>query len=136
MDEGLRPRVPRQATWRTLGEFTVRATPGSERRAAEQVARRTRPLSAPPEFVERIKSAITQATLDAMRRDAERQPGAPVSIRILISAATPPQGSEPRHECQGWGFFLISRMSGSRHGDPTSACQIIELFLYPEGLST
>jgi hypothetical protein len=133
MDEGLRPRAPRQATWRTLGEFTLRATPGSERRAAEQVARRMRRLSAPPEFVERIRAAVAQATLNVIGQDAGQRPGAPVSIRIFIATEPPPEGSEPRRKHQGWGFFLISRMSESAHAEPASVRPVIELFLYPEG---
>jgi hypothetical protein len=92
-----------------------------------------RRLSVPPEFVERIRAAVAQATLNVVRRDADQRPGAPVGIRILIATEPSPQGPEPRHRHQGWGFFLISRMSESAHAEPTSARPAIELFLYPEG---
>lgn len=92
-----------------------------------------RRLSAPPEFVERIRAAVAQATLNVVGRDADRRPGAPVGIRILIATEPPPEGSESRRTHRGWGFFLISRMSDRRQVEPAGANPIIELFLYPEG---
>lgn len=127
------PDVPPQANWHTLSEFTVRATPGSERRAADRVAARIRQLGIPPEFVEQIRTAIAQATRNAIERNASQPPATLVGIHILLSAEPPPERSEPRQKVQGWGFFLISRMSESAHAEPGSVGPIIELILYPEG---
>lgn len=121
------------ASWHILGNFTVRATPGCERRAADQVVRRMRRLSVPPEFVERIRATVAQATLNVVRRDADQRPATPVGILILIATEPSPEGSRPRRKHQGWGFFLISRMSESAHAEPASMEPAIELFLYPEG---
>ncbi|HET7089428.1 MAG TPA: hypothetical protein VFL17_12335 [Anaerolineae bacterium] len=125
-DERLHPRALPQANWHTLAEFTARTTRDSERQMVRE-------LSLPPEFVERIKTAVAHAMLHAIRRDTDQWPGASVGIRILISAAAPPAGSEPRHKNQGWGFFLISRVSDGPQTEPASARPAIELYLYPEG---
>jgi len=89
------------------------------------------PWSALPEFVEQIESAIAQATLNAMRRDADRQPGAPVGIHTLLGHDT---GSEleARRSHQSWGFCLISIASDSPQIEPGSARPALELYLYPE----
>jgi hypothetical protein len=133
MDEQLHSRARPQAHWHTLGEFIVRATPGCERRAGDQVVRRMRRLNAPPEFLERLKAAVAQATLNVIGRDAGRRLAAPVGIRILIATEPSPEGSEPRRKHQGWGFFLISRISESADAEPASVRPIIELILYSEG---
>ena len=116
--------------WRTLGEFSLHAVPETSR-AAQRVAAIVHQLSVPPEFVERIGAAIARAMLNVTRRDDTRQTVSLVSIRVMVSADLAVGHSE-----RGWGFFLISRMRRNRHDEPTSAYQIIELFLYPEGLST
>ena len=116
--------------WRTLGEFSLHAVPDTSQ-AAQRIAAMVHQLSVPPECVERIGAAIARAMLNVARREDTRQTVSLVSIRVMVSADV-----AVRHSERGWGFFLITKMSGSRHDEPTSAYQIIELFLYPEGLST
>lgn len=132
MDERLHSSAPRRLTWRTLGEFTLRAAPGSDRRAAEGVARIVRELSVPPEFAGRIGAAVAGVMLNVIKRDDGRRPKHLVSIRVQILQAQTAD-AVAKHSERGWGFFLIRKTNSSLHVGQAGADQIIELFLYPEG---
>src|SRR5207248_9575731 len=74
--------------WRTLAEWNVPSELDNERRAAEQVAEAVRApkgLNIPPRRLEELKTAVAEATMNAMEYGNHYQPDLPVSIQVLVS---------------------------------------------------
>jgi len=141
-------------TWRTLAEFNLPAQPGNEHLAMDAVASAVRELGLPPARLQRIKTAVAGAVLNAMEHGNGFRPEMLVAIRVLVTggalavrASDPdgdgliPQPLEPGLEAKpagqeparGWGFFLIEKMADALRIAGDEAYHTIELFLYPEG---
>ena len=142
-----------EPAWQILGEFSLPSQPGSDRLARERVAVMLQPLSLSPANLERLKTAVAEATLNAIEHGHGSQPDRPGVIRILAVAKTVPgpitdQDRGPISKTlspdqvatlpgpqspRAWGFFLIEKTGDNlwRRGD--EAHQTIELFLYFEG---
>ena len=140
--------------WQTLAEFTLPSQPGYDRQARTCVAEAVRQLDLPVAHLERLKTAVAEATLYAIEHSAQYRSDLPVVIRVLISDKTLPtqiigQGngssiSSPetpdlaaglanQQASRGWGFFLIKRMRDDLRIIGAEAHHTIELFLYLEG---
>lgn len=139
--------------WQTLADFSLPSQPGSDRLAWEQVAAAVRSLKLPATYVERLKTAVAEATLNAIEHGNRNRPDLPVNICVLasdkiIAVQITDQGSEPipsspapdlvakvsgRASRRGWGFFLIERMVDDVQVSVDDAHHTIELFLYLEG---
>jgi anti-sigma regulatory factor (Ser/Thr protein kinase) len=136
--------------WRTLGEFTVPSEPGNERLAMEQVAEAVQPLNLPKKRLEELKTAVAEATMNAMEHGNHYQPDAPVSIQVLESRTTlavriRDQGSgqpiltpeEPDLEAKlaelqtarGWGLFLIKNLVDDMHITSDETHHTVELII-------
>jgi serine/threonine-protein kinase RsbW len=98
----------------------------------ERVAEAVRGLGLAPARLERLKTAVAEATMDAMEHGNEYRPGALVAVRVLASAEdlsvlVTDRGSGPvptpiaetpdlrakleeREPPRGWGLFLIRNM--------------------------
>jgi serine phosphatase RsbU (regulator of sigma subunit)/anti-sigma regulatory factor (Ser/Thr protein kinase) len=117
--------------WRTLAEWTLPSEQGNERMAMERVAEAVQPLNLPKKRLEELKTAVAEATMNAMEHGNHYQPDVPVSIQVLASEKTlavriRDQGSgqpivtpeEPDLEAKlaelqtarGWGLFLIKNL--------------------------
>ncbi|MFQ5813340.1 MAG: ATP-binding protein [Anaerolineae bacterium] len=141
-------------SWRTLAEFTVRSEPGNERQAMEQVAKAVQELNLPAARLERLKTAVAEATLNAMEHGNEYRPELPVFIQVLASEKalavhiTDQGGGQPIPEPEtpdleaklaglqsprGWGLFLIQNMVDEMHVTTDETHHTIELILYMEG---
>lgn len=117
--------------WRTLAELLLPSIPGNERQAMEQVAQAVRELHLPTRRLEQLKTAVAEATMNAMEHGNHYQPDVPVIIRVQASATTlavriSDQGEGPANidaetpdleaklaELQtprGWGLFLIKNL--------------------------
>ncbi|MDP9364028.1 MAG: SpoIIE family protein phosphatase [Chloroflexota bacterium] len=129
--EGQAGDVVGDGEWRTLAEWTVPSEPGNERLAVDQVAAAVRVLDVPARRLERLKTAVAEATMNAMEHGNKYHPGAPVGIRVRASEAAvsvritdqgdgPPiaEPEPPDLEAKvsrsqpprGWGLFLIKHM--------------------------
>lgn len=118
-------------TWRILAEWSVPSKPGNERLIMERVAEVVRGLSLDPKRVERLKTAVAEATLNAMEHGNAFQPHLPVDITVWASDAAlsiritdrggGPSGNDAempdieaklagRQSPRGWGLFLIEQM--------------------------
>jgi anti-sigma regulatory factor (Ser/Thr protein kinase) len=137
------PSEPSVPSWQTLADFTLPSQPGSDRQAREQVA----------VAVERLKTAVTEATLNAIEHGNRNRPELPVNIRLLVSEKAlavqiTDQGHEPipslpepdvaskvagQEPTRGWGLFLIERMVDDLQITADEAHHTVELFLYLEG---
>jgi serine/threonine-protein kinase RsbW len=56
----------RNGTWRVLAELSVPSEPGNERHAAEVVAGAIRDVGLEGQRLERLKTAVAEATMNAM----------------------------------------------------------------------
>lgn len=142
-----------EPAWQILAEFSLPSQPGSDRLAREQVTAAIRTLNLSANDLERLKTAVAEATLNAIEHGNRYQPDLPVAIRIQASAkavtvAITDQGSGPipdrqfpdlaakvtgQQPSRGWGFFLIEKMTDDFRITGDEAHHTIELFLYLEG---
>lgn len=151
--EALPPGI--EGDWQTLAEFVLPSEPGNDRVAMEKVAAAVAPLEMPRDQLERLKTAVAEATLNALEHGNRYQPDLTVCIWVRTSrrglaVQITDQGSCPidepetpdldaklegRQSPRGWGFFLIKRMVDDMkvYGGPSH--HTIELFLYAEGAS-
>ena len=148
----------RTAEWRLLAEWSLPSEPGNEHRAMDQVARTIRearlrwPLSVPR--LERLKTAVAEATMNAMEHGNHYRPDLPVDIQVLASDSAIavritdrggnqaiPEALVPDIEAKlaglqtprGWGLFLIKNLMDEMHVTSDETHHTIELILYLEG---
>jgi anti-sigma regulatory factor (Ser/Thr protein kinase) len=135
---------------RTLAEFTVPSEPGNERLAMEQVAEAVQPLNLPKKRLEELKTAVAEATMNAMEHGNHYHPDVPVAIQVLASETTlavriRDQGSgqpiltpeEPDLEAKlaelqtarGWGLFLIKNLVDDMHITSDETHHTVELIM-------
>jgi serine phosphatase RsbU (regulator of sigma subunit)/anti-sigma regulatory factor (Ser/Thr protein kinase) len=117
---------------RTLAQFSVASEPGNEREAMQRVADAVSELNIAPAQLERLKTAVAEATMNAMEHGNHYQPDLPTGIEVCINAGdlvvriTDDQGddvaipasTEPDLDAKlgglqsprGWGLFLIRNM--------------------------
>jgi serine phosphatase RsbU (regulator of sigma subunit)/anti-sigma regulatory factor (Ser/Thr protein kinase) len=117
--------------WYTLAELLLPSIPGNERQAMEQVAQAVQELHLSTRRLEHLKTAVAEATMNAMEHGNHYQPDVPVIIQVQASATTlavriSDQGEGPADieaetpdleaklaELQtprGWGLFLIKNL--------------------------
>lgn len=146
--------TPAQSAWQTLAEFTLPSELNSERLALEQVSEAVQGLNLPLAHLIRLKTAVAEATLNAIEHGNRSQPDVPVVIRVLVSGQTllvrvTDQGQggaiikptapnlaaklDGRQSLRGWGFFLIEKLMDELRISGDEAHHTIELFLYLEG---
>jgi serine/threonine-protein kinase RsbW len=141
--------------WRTLAEWTLPSEPGNERLAMERVGEVVRGLNLATRRVERLKTAVAEATMNAIEHGNQNRPELPVEIIVRASAATVmveivDQGGAPigRSETpdlyakldgeqspRGWGLFLIKSMVDDMHVSSDERHHRIELIMHLEGAS-
>jgi serine phosphatase RsbU (regulator of sigma subunit)/anti-sigma regulatory factor (Ser/Thr protein kinase) len=123
--------LQRCAGWRTLAEFAIASKPGNERVAIDHVAGAVRGLGLAPRRLERLQTAVAEATMNAMEHGNQYRTAAPVRLRIAASAAAlsvsiTDEGNQPlqldaqtpdleakldhQQTARGWGLFLIKHM--------------------------
>jgi anti-sigma regulatory factor (Ser/Thr protein kinase) len=117
---------------RILTTFTLPSEPGNERRAAEAVAEAVSGLGLPKRTLERLKTAVAEATTNAMEHGNRYNPNVPVKIqvwlleeRLLVRIIDRGSGPPPSPNAElpdleaklagaqtrrGWGLFLIQNM--------------------------
>src|SRR5918998_1094169 len=116
---------------RTLAEFSVPSEPGKERQAMEAVASAIKDLGLTQQRLERLKTAVAEATLNAMEHGNNYRAELPVlievsasdtqlSVKITDEGSGPPafHADAPDLEAKlegmqtprGWGLFLIKNM--------------------------
>ncbi len=145
--------------WRTLAEFTLASEPGNERQALARVAEAVRVLNLPTKRLEQLKTAVAEATMNAMEHGNHYQPEKPVSIQVLAShkalsvrvtdhggtrtLSAYPDIEAPDLEAKlaelqtprGWGLFLIKNMVDEMHISNDASHHTVELIVYLEGES-
>ncbi len=143
--------------WHLLAEFKVPSQAGNERMAMEQVAAAVQPLSLPAGRVERLKTAVAEATMNAIEHGNKFRAELPVVIQVKASDALlsiiiiDEGGSEmiptpdtPDLEAKleglqsprGWGLFLIQNMVDKMNIIRDEAHHTVELIMYLDGVKT
>ena len=136
------PRTEAHLRRRLLAEFSVPSEPGNERLAMARVAEAIGELEVRGENLERLKTAVAEATMNAMEHGNHYRAESPVLIEVSasdtqLSVKITDEGSGPpafhsetpdleaklegRQTPRGWGLFLIKNMvddmevSGDEH---------------------
>jgi anti-sigma regulatory factor (Ser/Thr protein kinase) len=136
--------------WQTLAAFSWPSEPGNERVAMAQVAEAVAGLGLPPARVERLKTAVAEATMNAMEHAHHFRPELEVDFEVRASSEvvevriTDLGGARPippaevpdldaklagRQSPRGWGLFLIEQMVDSMSVDTQGAARTLTLRL-------
>jgi serine/threonine-protein kinase RsbW len=146
--------APRSGARRTLAELSLPSEPGNERRATEEVARAVSGLGVPERTLERLKTAVAEATMNAMEHGNHYRAEVPVvievsasdaelSIKITDEGSGPPafHSEVPDLEAKlegmqtprGWGLFLIKNMVDDMNVTGDEHHHTVELVTYLKG---
>ena len=148
-------KAPRSGARRTLAELSIPSEPGNERRATEGVAKAVSGLGLPERTLERLKTAVAEATMNAMEHGNRYNPEVPVEIqvwrleqcllvRIIDRGSGPPPSPnaqtpdleaklEGMQTPRGWGLFLIKNMVDEMRVSGNPDHHTIELVIYLKG---
>lgn len=142
------------ANGRVLADFEVPSAPGNERQAIERVARAIAGVGLAPARVERLKTAVGEAAMNAMEHGNEYRADRPVSIRVLhapdrLRVQVTDRGDageigereapdleaklEGRQKPRGWGLFLIESMVDEARVTTAGGGRTVELVLHLKG---
>src|SRR5262249_9192458 len=143
-----------RAGWRQLDDFTVPSEQGNERLAIMLVGDAVRGLSLSARRLEQLKTAVAEATMNAMEHGNRYRPELPVRVQVLASPTnllvriTDQGGSAPLPEPEtpdieaklaeqqtprGWGLFLIKNLVDEMHVTSDATHHTIELIISLEG---
>jgi len=136
---------------RILADFTLPNEPGNERLAMEKVAGVIEQLRPSEQRLERLKTAVAEATMNAMEHGNKYGAEVPVEVVVLVEdqdlmvritdrGSGPPlskAGIVPDLEAKlggsqtprGWGMFLIARMVDEVHVSGNPDHHTVELVL-------
>ena len=124
-------RAAGDAPGSVLDEFELPSVSGNERQAMERVAKAVRVVGLPPRRLERLKTAVAEATMNAIEHGNQGRAEVPVKIAVstgdsvLVVRITDqgggreiPEATAPDLEAKlaglqkprGWGLFLIKNM--------------------------
>jgi len=137
-----------------VAEFELPSEPGGEREAIARVASAVEGLGIEPIRLERLGTAVGEATMNAMEHGNEYRADRPVSIRILhdpdrlrVQVSDAGEGGElaapeapdleakleGRQAPRGWGLMLIEKMVDEVRATGEGSGHTLELTLRLEG---
>ena len=137
-----------------LAEFEVPSAEGNERVAIARVAEAIAALGLPDSRVERLKTAVGEATMNAMEHGSGYREDRPVSVRVLTGdgllrvqitdlGGAPKDGErevpdleaklEGLQRPRGWGLFLIENMVDETRETSDGEHHTLELGVRLEG---
>ncbi len=144
------------AAWQTLARLLVPSEPGNERLAMEEVAEIVRALPLSERRLEQLKTAVAEATMNAMEHGNRYRPDAPVQVEVLTSrsdlvvritdeggAQDIPEAVIPDLEAKlaevqsprGWGLFLIRNLVDDMRVSNDETHHTVELVMRLKGAS-
>jgi serine phosphatase RsbU (regulator of sigma subunit)/anti-sigma regulatory factor (Ser/Thr protein kinase) len=137
-----------------LADFELPSAPGNEREAIERVADAVAGLGLEPVRLERLKTAVGEATMNAMEHGNEYRADRSVSIRVLhagtrlrvqvsdlggaaeLHAAEAPDLAAKlagEQTPRGWGLFLIEQMVDEANVTGEGSRRTLELVVHLRG---
>jgi serine phosphatase RsbU (regulator of sigma subunit)/anti-sigma regulatory factor (Ser/Thr protein kinase) len=147
-------KVSAEHDGRVLAEFELPSEPGNEREAIARVADAVAGLGLEAARLERLKTAVAEATMNAMEHGNEYRADRPVSIRVIHSSerlsvfvtdsgdpGELPSPEKPdleaklegRQKPRGWGLLLIEEMVDETRVTSEGHGRTVELALRIEG---
>lgn len=145
--------MDRNDNWQVLDDWTVPSQPGNERQVMERVTEDIRALHLPARRLEALKTAVAEATMNAMEHGNHYQAAVPVAIQVLTSKTALairvrdqggnrplPDAREPDltaklaelQSPRGWGLFLIKNMVDEMNVSSDGTHHTVELIMYLE----
>ncbi len=139
---------------RVLAEFELPSAPGNDREAIERVAGAITAAGLAPARLDRLKTAVGEATMNAMEHGNKYDADLPVAIRVLADAdavrvqvtdygdaGEPAEPEQPdieakldgRQSPRGWGLFLIKEMVDETRVTTEDGKHTLELVLHLNG---
>jgi serine phosphatase RsbU (regulator of sigma subunit)/anti-sigma regulatory factor (Ser/Thr protein kinase) len=143
-----------RAAKRLLVEFEVPSEPGNERLVMDRVAEFVSVLDLPEPRVQRLKTAVAEAAMNAIEHGNKGRAELPVRVRLETSEEllsiqitdeggnnSIPEAEKPDLEAKlaglqsprGWGLFLIKNMVDEMNLSSDGAHHTIELILHLKG---
>lgn len=137
--------------WKRLAEFAIASAPGNEVQAMRQVVLAVSQLSLSQNSLDRLKTAVAEAVMNAIEHGHHHRPDLPVNIQVLASPGRlavrvtnqsdglpMPQPEIPdieaklagRQSPRGWGLFLIKNLMDELHISHDEQEHTLELILY------
>jgi serine phosphatase RsbU (regulator of sigma subunit)/anti-sigma regulatory factor (Ser/Thr protein kinase) len=135
-------------------EFNVDSQPGNERDVIQQVEGALRNVDLSQEQMERLKTAVGEAAMNAMEHGNQYNPDLPISVRVVASEEAVkvtiidhgsqhsfPEPETPDIEAKlaglqssrGWGLFLIKNMVDDLNVSGDGNHNKVELTVYLKG---
>lgn len=140
--------------WRVLDTWPIPSAPGNERDAMRHVEATVRELGLPDKRVQRLKTAVAEATMNAMEHGNQYREDLPVEVTVLSSAKQvavrirdsgggaplPAQSQTPDLEAKlseeqtprGWGLFLIRNLVDEMRVTSDATHHTVELIMSRE----
>ncbi|HEX6542689.1 MAG TPA: SpoIIE family protein phosphatase [Ktedonobacterales bacterium] len=140
--------------WRVLETWSIPSAPGNERDAMRHVEAVVRELGLSERRIERLKTAVAEATMNAMEHGNRYQADQPVEVTVLASAhqvavrirdagggtPVPAETQAPNLEAKlaeeqtprGWGLFLIRNLVDEMRVMSDDHQHSVELFMSRE----
>ena len=134
--------------------FSIPGEEGNERLAMDRVAAAIADLALPPARLERLKTAVSEAAMNAIEYGSQGRPDVPVDISVettrdsivvritdrALSGAVPTDAESPDIELKlagqqkprGWGLFLIKNMVDSMDVTSDGSTQTVTLTMARE----
>ena len=134
-----------------VAHFSIASQPGNERQAMEEVADAIKSMSLPESRMKKLKTAVAEATMNAMEHGNKYDADLPVEIDVLASDAAiavrisdhgggspiPESEEAPDLEAKlsgqqsprGWGLFLIENMVDEMNVSSDDSHHTIELIM-------
>jgi anti-sigma regulatory factor (Ser/Thr protein kinase) len=147
-------RVDATAPQHRLADFTLPSEQGKEYEAMKMVGEVVEELGLPPARLDNLKTAVAEATMNAMEHGNNYHAEIPVFIRIVASDETLsvfitdqgggrpiPVAETPNLEAKlageqsprGWGLFLIKNLVDDMHVTSDAQHHTVELVLHLKG---
>jgi len=147
-------RMPDSNGHRVLAEFELPSDPGNEREVMDRVADAVGSLGLSAPRLENLKTAVSEAAMNAIEHGNEGNSEMPVGVQVLLSEddlrvlirdlggdKEIPEAEAPDIEAKlaglqkprGWGLFLIQNMVDKMEVTSDETHHTIELVLYLKG---
>ncbi len=154
---GIPAGEPAKEGWERLDAFEVASAPGNERMAMKRVGEAIDGLGLLAKKVEQLKTAVAEATMNAMEHGNHYRADLPVRIEVDASAGAVavhisdeggtrpiPEAPEPDLEAKlseqqtprGWGLFLIKHLVDEMQITSDEAHHTVELIIHREGATS
>ncbi|MGD2050825.1 MAG: SpoIIE family protein phosphatase, partial [Chloroflexota bacterium] len=151
VESSINGRQPVSLSWERIAELKIASQPGNERQALEHVSSSLREIEIPSGQLEKLKTAVAEATMNAMEHGNQYQEDVPVQIEVLksdkaVAIRITDQGNEkliPQPEIpdleaklageqspRGWGLFLIQNMVDELNIHSSESHHTMELIIY------